>query len=729
MDERDSDPTLVGFQAGQKVFARYTLQRLLGRGGMGVVWLAHDDTLDQEVALKFLPEVVARDEEAINDLKRETRRALRLTHPRIVRIYDFVEDAHGAGITMEYVDGRTLTSLKLEQPARCFEVSTLRPWVAQLCEALHYAHTEAQVAHRDLKPANLMITRRGEVKVADFGISATLADTATRASKVVGSSGTPLYMSPQQMLGEKPAATDDIYALGATLYELLTGKPPFYLGNVLLQAQNKVPPSLAVRRTELEVRGTEAIPAAWEETVAACLAKDPAQRPQSVQEIAQRLLGGPVGGGAGRPPSGEVEATVRIPRGEEPGRGESAGENMATPVDATVRIEAVPPPLPREEGAAVAGPAPHEPDAAPPALGAALPPPLPPRQAKSRGWPRVVGLVCLMALCGWALLSRCGLARQHQAELANQEIAAEQQAMDWVSALPLTASAADIAKLEGKLEVYLATAPEGWAELVKQAFAERKTAIEHYRAQQVPAPTEPVKPVAGQPWTVPDLNLTMVALPAGTFTMGNATAEQEDERPVRSVTLTQPFWLGATEVTQAQWKSLMENDPAGFPGDDRPVEQISWDDAQAFCQKLTERERAAGRLPDGYAYALPTEAQWEYACRAGGAGEGTEAPAGHAWSSENSEAQTHAVAQHPANAWGLYDMHGNVWEFCRDWYGSYPEGSVSDPTGPESGEYRVVRGGSWNQPGVSCTATFRGAHETGTSSDIGFRLALVATGE
>jgi len=296
MDDLDLGQTLRAASAGQKVFGRYALVRLLGRGGMGVVWLARDEELDQEVALKFLPEAVMSDKSAIDDMRRETRRALVLTHPHIVRIYDFLRDTRMAAISMEYVAGESLSNRRVERPAHVFEPAELTKWVEQLCAALEYAHTAAKIVHRDLKPANLMVDARGDLKIADFGISATLADTTTRVSKQNShgsSSGTPVYMSPQQMMGEKPAATDDIYSLGATLYELLTGKPPFYTGNVLLQVQNKVPPSVAARRTELEIGSQAAIPIAWETAIAACLAKSAGARPQSAAVLAAALLGDP----------------------------------------------------------------------------------------------------------------------------------------------------------------------------------------------------------------------------------------------------------------------------------------------------------------------------------------------------------------------------------------------------------------------------------------------------
>ncbi len=286
MDDLDLGVTIKGFAPGQKVFNRYSLVRMLGRGGMGVVWLAKDEELGRETALKFLPEVLAMDRAAVQDMKREVRRAIDLAHPNIVKIHDFITDGRTAAVSMEYIAGGTLSSLRVDQAGQVFSVEQLVPWVKQLCAALDYAHQDAEVVHRDLKPTNLMIDKRGRMKVLDFGIAASISDSVSRVSKQAGSSGTPVYMSPQQMMGEDPAVTDDVYSVGATLYELLTGKPPFHSGNILLQVQSKVAPPLNERRKALEL---PPVPAAWEETIAACLAKEPAQRPRSAGEIAVRL--------------------------------------------------------------------------------------------------------------------------------------------------------------------------------------------------------------------------------------------------------------------------------------------------------------------------------------------------------------------------------------------------------------------------------------------------------
>jgi hypothetical protein len=290
-DDLDFGQTIKGFTEGQKVFGRYTLRRILGRGGMGIVWLAWDDKLERDIALKFMPEMVRLDPSAVDELKRETRKSLSLTHTNIVRIFDYVDDGQSAAIAMEYIDGATLSALRVQKPGRVFEVEELRSWAAQICEALAYAHEETRVVHRDLKPANLMVTSAGRIKVTDFGIARSICDSASRMSMAVGnSSGTLVYMSPQQMDGDDPSALDDVYSLGATFYELLTSRPPFSSGNIYAQVKEKVPAPMNERRAALEVVG-EPIPAHWETTIAACMAKDPALRPQSVREVLRGLEG------------------------------------------------------------------------------------------------------------------------------------------------------------------------------------------------------------------------------------------------------------------------------------------------------------------------------------------------------------------------------------------------------------------------------------------------------
>jgi serine/threonine protein kinase len=267
--------------------------RKSGRGGFGVVWHARDEELQLDVALKFLPDLVARDPEAIEDLKREIRRGLRLAHSGIVRVNNFLRDEQLAAISMEYIDGTTLRQCKQAAPGGCLDAEDLRPFIEQLVEILAYVHDVARLVHRDLKPGNVMLTGHGEIKIADFGIASSVTDSMTRMTSTPVSGGTVSYMSPQQARGESPAVTDDIYALGATVFELLTGKPPFFRGDIVLQTCEVPPPTMNARREELGVTGKAPIPQSWELAVEACLAKEPHLRPQSVRQFphAARLDG------------------------------------------------------------------------------------------------------------------------------------------------------------------------------------------------------------------------------------------------------------------------------------------------------------------------------------------------------------------------------------------------------------------------------------------------------
>ena len=227
-----------------------------------------------------------------------------------------------------------------------------------------------------------------------------------------------------------------------------------------------------------------------------------------------------------------------------------------------------------------------------------------------------------------------------------------------------------------------------------------------------------------QTFTVNGVQFTMVAVEGGTFTMG-ATSEQgsdacENEKPAHEVTLSD-YYIGQTEVTQALWEAVMGSNPSGHKGDNLPVEQVSWNDCQEFIQKLNQLT--------GKQFRLPTEAEWEYAARGGRKSRGYKYAGGNdigsvAWYEDNSGTGTHPVATKQANELGIYDMSGNVWEWCSDWYGDYQSSSQSDPQGPSSGFFRVDRGGS----GCSCAGRCRVSYRGDNSPDdrinfLGLRLS------
>jgi serine/threonine protein kinase len=222
---------------------------------------------------------------ALDDLRRETSRSRKLTHPNIIRIHDFYRVE--AFISMEFVDGPNLSELRLEKPDRVLTWSFLEPLVKQLCESLNYAHRE-NIVHRDLKPANMMLDGRGRLKLADFGIAATVSDSVSRVSMARhGWSGTVNYMSPQQLNGQLPQVTDDIYSLGSTLYELLTSRAPFFTGDIAHQVRTMMPQPVEKRLAQMRINNP--VPPAVDATIMACLAKDPEKRPRSAQAVAEQL--------------------------------------------------------------------------------------------------------------------------------------------------------------------------------------------------------------------------------------------------------------------------------------------------------------------------------------------------------------------------------------------------------------------------------------------------------
>ncbi len=613
------------FAPGRKVFDRYVLKKIIGRGGMGVVWLAWDETLEREVAIKFLSEIVWRSQESIAELRRETKRNFELTHPNIVRIYDILESPAGAGISMEHVDGGALSDRKAAQPQCCFLVPQIAPWIEQLCAGLEYAHSQAKIVHLDLKPANLLVNSRDQLKITDFGIARSISETVRRTSMHKETSGTLAYMSPQRLNGQRPGPLDDVYGLGATIYELLTSKPPFYSGDLSRQIEQRIPGSMAGQRAELGI-SAEPIPAIWEETVAACLAKDSAQRPQSVAEVANRL---------------------GLSTGPFPGKTVTPG--------------------PRHRRMAVA---------------------------------MVAAVALLVGGLRWYFNSTAPTDNHtnHQ-------------------------------------NIVFAGEPKKPAELRKTAEATNDTTEPTLAAE--PKPEIKDGPVLGQPYTN-TLGMSFVQV-AGTdayFSIWE-TRVQDFEAFVNAMkhdATREYIEFGADgwkKVVGHNWKN------PGFPQtENHPVCGINWYDAQKFCQWLTEKERKAGRLTEKQSYRLPTEAEWDIAVGTGrypwgdewplpaqaGNYAGLEVLADGNWNQEGpnvvlkdfSDAypRTSPVGSFAASKTGLYDLGGNVWEWCQD---------ADDTQGK-----RIQRGACWhNGNPTTLESTYRSAKDPAArDAGSGFRCIL-----
>lgn len=684
-----SEPAESAPDIGEKVllFGRYRVQRQIGRGGMGVVLLAEDQELAQTVAIKMIPEQVVLDSAAIDRLKREVLRGIALTHAGIVRTHDFERHGTTAGIIMEFVEGHNLADFKLRQPGGCCDVGDVLPWLDQICEVLDYAHREAHIAHRDLKPANLMLTREGKIKVADFGLAANLASDS--AAAVTG--GTPAYMSPQQIMGEPPSHLDDIYALGATIYDLLTGKPPFYRGQVMVQALNSTAPSMTERRIELGVTDKTPIPPEWEQTVAACLAKEPANRPQSTAELPVWL----------RP----------LP----PVSQESVGEDFTPMIEAMPRI---------------------------------------PARRKMMTWvAAVAGMV--VALFVVAIVTTKDL--PDDAVLTSASFNA-----DVNNPLGITKSVSESVPRIPTGEYKLSGKPQDTNPVIAPLG---KTVV----VATDPAPS--VKPPSATPFAAPP------PAPADNRTPATPLPAPSGARQGRQFTnslgmkfVPVPIIFGPTDgkavlfsiwdtrvqdyMAFAQATSRKVEKPPFEQGPTHPAIMVSWEDAKAFCGWLTEKDLREDKIRAGLYYRLPTDHEWSCALRLGEK-EATLPPAsnngrveGYLWGKHwpppegvgnylgEGEAMpdspqgaglkgyrdgfrnTSPVGSFAANEYGLFDMGGNVWQWCEDW---------SD----EKHTLRVLRGASWlDDYFIVLQASCRDfGRTTERSANRGFRVVLVTRGQ
>ncbi len=281
----DNGATIQTFTPGTRVFGRYTLQRLLGNGKKGDVWLAKDENLSLDIAIKIL-----RDYPHFRALEMQSGKLMDLAHHAVVRFHDTAGDDQLGGFVMEYFESRPLSALLADREFRPYEVTEIKRWVRDLFSALAYAHDKLGVIHQDIRLANLLVSPDGVMKVSEFGLA---------PAPISGGTGSPTEtdfnhlpaVSPQVLAGEAPTQQDDLYAAAAAVYELLTGRPVFPGGNIPLQIQKKVPATITACRAELQIKG-DAIPKAWEEWIARCLEKDPAKRPSSAQEVLSLIESG-----------------------------------------------------------------------------------------------------------------------------------------------------------------------------------------------------------------------------------------------------------------------------------------------------------------------------------------------------------------------------------------------------------------------------------------------------
>jgi serine/threonine protein kinase len=680
----------------------YQVLRELGRGGMGVVYLAENRLMGRKEVLKVVSSHLLDRKGVLERFLREIRSAAQLHHPNIVTAYSATRVGESIVFAMQYVDGYDLA--KLVEKSGPLSVAHACNFVYQAALGLQHAHEHGMV-HRDIKPSNLMLARDGNkpvVKVLDFGLAKVTSEGAVDGGLTYEGQmlGTPHYVAPEQTVSaQKADIRADIYSLGCTLYCLLTGHPPFDAPSLyeLLQAHHSMyAKPLNFIRPE--------VPAELAAVVAKMLAKEPERRFQTPAEVAQALTR--------FFKKGNVASTGSKPELSQAGRPDAkqatagAGSVPVRPAAALAPAPAPPvgkpvdPPRPEAMWKSLVDFKETEPvkKAAPAAASNRRPPWL---------WPAVaVGVLLLGFVAVWGVLIRNWTPEGFIAAKRAGNMPAQVQAND----------------LGGKGAVHAGVVG---------------------RPDAGPAVKNPQESIENS------IGMKLKRIPAGTFQMGSPDGTgDENEHPQHEVRITRPFYLGVTEVTQAQYEAVMGNNPsffsatgngmdnvAGQSTGQHPVETVSWFDAVKFCNKLSELEGRKPfyeidgetvRVPDWKAlgYRLPTEAEWEYAC----AGDPAHLEK-HAWFDRNSGRVPHPVGKKLTNRFGLHDMHGNVWEWCWDAYDKdyYKQSPRDDPTGPDASARRVIRGGSWGNDARYLRAAYRYLIEPSLRGhDLGFRCALVS---
>ena len=758
------------------VFGQYVVLDKLGEGGMGVVLKAQHRRMDRIVAIKVLSSAAMKQAGAVERFHREVKAAAKLEHPNIVAAYDADEHQGMHYLAMQYVDGKDLASIVRDHGP--MGVRQAVECILQAARGLQFAH-EQGIVHRDIKPGNLLLDKKGTVKILDMGLARITGlvdqedkDRLTTSGQVMGTCD---YMAPEQAMDTHRADhRADIYSLGCTLYRLLTGKV-LYQGETLMQilmAHQQAPiPSLSTARPE--------VPAELETCFQRMVAKEPGDRYQSMAEVVTALervlaeLSGQsatAGATADEPSSAVVARTLAFldevkPRGAVTKQQKTAAEARTLPY---------------------VGP---EHDTTSNFAG------------RARGlvaWMRKRPLLLLGIGCGMIAVvvvlivlnlrqgtlvveidEQSGKDVQVAVSQGGEKVQVADAKSGWT--LSLDVGKYDLAVQGGddqfQLDSQSVTVTHGGQVKVKVTLKPSSLAVAPFDAKQARKYQERwARQLGMQVEITNSIGMKLVLIPPGEFQMGSPKelieeelkAHGEDQRykehlpgegPQHRVRITKPFYLGTYLVTQGEYQRVMGVNPSAFSatGGDKdkvagqdtkrfPVENVSWDDAVEFCRKLSDMpaEKAAGRT-----YLLPSEAQWEYACRAGSTGRYSFSSGGlsrvssdetgtvplarvelsdYGWFGDNAGGMPHAVGLKRASAWGLYDMHGSVWEWCQDWYdvGYYVQTPVDDPTGPPGGSGRVVRGGAWGAPAGHCRSAGRCAIEPGCRyGPLGFRASRV----
>jgi formylglycine-generating enzyme required for sulfatase activity len=683
--------TEIGLMVGQEIgppTRRYRLERLIAHGGMGQVWQATDLATHAElghsdlVAVKILPPQLTQSATHAKLLVEEATQARRLAHEHIVRVYEWAQDPATASyfIIMECLDGEDLDSLMAREAP--FSLHRAEELLMPVAEALDYAWAKHKLVHRDIKPGNVFVTKKGEVKLLDFGIAARARSSASRIGlEAPASSGTAGFRAPEAGThARQPSPTLDVYAIAVMIYQMVEGKMPFD-GARSANHQPPRPANLTERQWDVLQSGF-----AW----------DPEDRPATVFELLSDLRK------AVGPTPEELAAQQAAARAKEEQRLRELAEKR--------KLEA--------QAAAVAQAAREKERKA--------------QEAKERAEAEVARRERKEAL-------RLQLQERREQDAEKARLAKEEAQR---KALQAKAAAA-----------YRAEQLRAREELAQRATAEL--------AALMPAPSSPVADAEG---VLRDRFMDgtgkgpeLVLIPTGRFQMGSPELERKKamdagsqkswvdrETPQHWVGIEQPIAMGRYPITVGQWRQFARATgweahgeinwaaPGFAQTDEHPVVGVSWYDAQQYLRWLSEQT--------GQKYRLPSEAEWEYACRAGtrtafSFGEEISTDLanydGNYTYNGSPRGQyrqgTTPVTQFAPNPWGLYDMHGNVWEWVQDVvHDNYEGAPLTGKAWEEGGDQarRILRGGSWLYNPRYLRAALRNGFSAALSNDIvGFRVA------
>jgi serine/threonine protein kinase len=770
----------------------YQLLEKLGAGGMGTVYKARHQRLKRTVALKVLPPDRTRDKRAVARFEREMEAVGKLEHPNIVRALDAGEERGMHYLVMEFVDGIDLSQLvKRHGPLAVADACEL---VRQAAAGLQSAH-EHGLVHRDVKPSNLMLTAAGQVKVLDLGLALLLAeqpggDELTGTSQMMGTAD---YCAPEQV-GDSHTVDirADIYSLGCTLFKLLTGHAPFS-GEQYDTAMKKL--MAHVTRPVRPIRELKPdVPEGLANVLARMLAKQPAERYSSPAEVITALAPFALQSDLGK----LFAETSRpsAPAAAGPAMSETTPHLSSALTGTRTHHEAAPVGAyqPEAQARPITSPSRSGPSTPgwrglPPRWRVGL-------VCAAAAAALLAGVLIVIkdregkvvATVETKDRADVTLDPEYTAEIKPSDGAAPMES-DRRPHAPRGENHAERGSYAGRDEV--ATAIPKTQDLSPKTSPNPKSKIENPKSADAPpaaiAPfDEDQARQHQQAWAdhlgVPlehtnSIGMKFILIPPGEFTMGSTPEEIEEtlkqvnpndkhwqervksEAPQHKVVLTRPIYLAIHEVTQKEYEAVMGQNPSYFartnPDEkvvkqlaeldtaNHPVEQVSWNDAAEFCARLSKQEELkpfyfrAGETVTalkGTGYRLPTEAEWEFACRAGTTTKfwnSDATPAG--WFDGNSGGRTHEVEEVPANPFGLFDVHGNVWEWIEDsWEPTFYERLSDKPAvNPNclfsAGAQRVIRGGNWNFYASYCRSASRYALDPASRVDsFGFRVVLVA---